>query len=66
MTSEDEIVVNAPTSFTEAQLDDLEVEFSKVESTLKALADDVDPSTVAGWLDQVAVSYTHLTLPTKA
>ncbi|MCS5688013.1 MAG: hypothetical protein VX785_04860 [Actinomycetota bacterium] len=55
MTSEDEIVVNAPTSFTEAQLDDLEVEFSKVESTLKALADDVDPSTVAGWLDQVEV-----------
>ena len=55
MTSEDEFVVNAPTSFTEAQLDDLEVEFSKVESTLKALADDVDPSTVAAWLDQVEV-----------
>ncbi|MEO1971239.1 MAG: hypothetical protein ABGX07_06770 [Pirellulaceae bacterium] len=41
------------TSLSEAQLDNLEVEFSKVESTLRALADDTDPGTASAWVGQV-------------
>ncbi|MCH2624920.1 MAG: hypothetical protein VX823_11450 [Actinomycetota bacterium] len=52
MNSEEEVVVSVPTSLTEAQLDDVEVEFLKVESTLKALADNADPDTASAWLDQ--------------
>ena len=50
--SEEEVVVSVTTSLTEAQLDDVEVEFLKVESTLKALADNADPDTASAWLDQ--------------
>ena len=39
-------------SYIEAQLDDLEVEFSKVESTLRALADDTDPGVATAWIGQ--------------
>ena len=52
MNSGEEVVVSVPTSLTEAQLDDVEVEFLKVESTLKALADNADPDTASAWLDQ--------------
>ncbi|MCS5673400.1 MAG: hypothetical protein VX983_07445 [Actinomycetota bacterium] len=52
MSSEDERVIQPQTSLTEAQLDDLEVEFAKVESTLRALADDTDPGVATAWIGQ--------------
>ena len=53
VSNEDKNVVHPQTSLSEAQLNDLEVEFSKVESTLRALADDTDPGTAAAWVGQV-------------
>ena len=53
VSNEDKNVLQARTSLSETQLDDLEVEFSKVEATLRALADDTDPGTAAAWVSQV-------------
>lgn len=53
VSNEDKNVVHPQTSLSEAQLNDLEVEFSKVEATLRALADDTDPGTAAAWVGQI-------------
>lgn len=53
VSNEDKNVMHPRTSLTEAQLDNLEVEFSKVESTLRALADDMDPGTASAWVGNV-------------
>ncbi|MDE0872635.1 MAG: hypothetical protein OSA88_02020 [Acidimicrobiales bacterium] len=53
MSNEAKNVMHPRTSLSEAQLDNLEVEFSKVESTLRALADDMDPGTASAWVGNV-------------
>jgi len=53
VSNEDKNVMDPRTSLSEAQLDNLEVEFSKVESTLRALADDTDPGTASAWVGHV-------------
>jgi|TARA_B100001250_G_scaffold298768_1_gene260330 hypothetical protein len=49
----EDIVVEADTPLSESKLNEYEVEFSKVESTLSALADGIDPTAAASWIDEI-------------
>ncbi|MDP6902552.1 MAG: hypothetical protein QGF99_11250 [Acidimicrobiales bacterium] len=44
--------VESSTPLTEGELDQYEIEFSKVESTLRALADGTDPAMAASWVNE--------------
>ena len=45
-----DVELGAP--LTEGELDGYEIEFAKVESTLRALADGTDPATAASWVSE--------------
>ena len=47
MTNEDELELRESRPLIGSELDELEIEFSKVESTLKSLADGVAPAAAA-------------------
>jgi len=44
--------VESSAPLTEGELDQYEIEFSKVESTLRALADGTDPVMAASWVNE--------------
>ena len=44
--------VESSTPITEEELDAYEIEFSKVESTLRALVDGTDPVMAASWVSE--------------
>ena len=52
MTNEDELELRESRPLIGSELDELEIEFSKVESTLKSLADGVSPAAAAKWLNE--------------
>ena len=52
MTNEDELELRESRPLIGSELDELETEFSKVESTLKSLADGVVPAAAAKWLNE--------------
>ena len=45
-----DVELGAP--LTEGELDGYEIEFSKVETTMRALADGTDPATAASWVSE--------------
>ena len=52
MTNEDALELRESRPLIGSELDELEIEFSKVESTLKSLADGVAPAAAAKWLNE--------------
>ncbi|MEC7828884.1 MAG: hypothetical protein VX360_01290 [Actinomycetota bacterium] len=44
--------VESSEPLTEGELDQYEIEFSKVESTLRSLADGTDPVMAASWVSK--------------
>ncbi len=52
MEDNEDIAVEPSTPISESRLNEYEVEFSKVESTLGALADGIDPTAAASWISK--------------
>jgi len=52
VTNQDELELRESRPLIGSELDELEIEFSKVESTLKSLADGVAPAAAAKWLNE--------------
>ena len=52
MQDNEDIATPVDVSLSEAKLNESEVEFSKVESTLNALTDGIDPTVAASWIDK--------------
>ncbi|HJL98556.1 MAG: hypothetical protein QGF99_10175 [Acidimicrobiales bacterium] len=52
MDNDRDSTVESSAPLTEGELDGYEIEFSKVESTLRALADGTDPVLAASWVNE--------------
>ncbi|MBA4812756.1 MAG: hypothetical protein H2035_04345 [Acidimicrobiales bacterium] len=53
MENNEDTAADSRTPLIESQLNEYEVEFSKVESTLSALADGIDPTAAASWISKI-------------